>query len=431
MHELAPQGEPRLRLRILQDENKNLEVLAATEARTRKSVDRASLTVSTFSYGAWARLKVEAVDEDQKQLKVNFQGMEVQAIPLPYYTHNDHIAMAWLKQKGMLGKPADWDGETEPPGKGNPGDGLTLYEEYRGFSVKGKYVTGHPTKKDLFICDQTEQESKGIDLFERITGLVVHRVTLAEMGETRVLNRNHSQAPHIVDQHALWIIRGNGSFEAVGVQADSDPGPPRTCRFVKVPAPEAGLTPDDLAAREALIAHELCHGVGVYHHGDSGGPRFWYWKQDQPGAWQLYEDDLNGDSDADQSKLKVAGKPRSIRAVREADRTELKHGQAMPSGSKWDERLQGYKLLIFGKQSPCSGDTACVMRYVDRQAWLSNKDPTVRYIPDKKEKALQDSLCSSGEGTGVNSLRHGPEPRYGNAQQGRGNCKDQIVVSDK
>ena len=74
--------------------------------------------------------------------------------------------------------------------------------------MKGKYVTGHPTKKDLFICDETEQESKGIDLFERITGLVVHRVTLAEMGETRVLNRNHSQAPHV------WTSTLCGSLEA-------------------------------------------------------------------------------------------------------------------------------------------------------------------------------------------------------------------------
>jgi hypothetical protein len=418
-------------LRILEDRNPELEVLGPDSARNRRAGEKASLTVSTFSYGAWGRLKVQAVTEDGASLKVCFQEKEIDTIPLPYYEHNDHIAVAWLKQHGMVGKPADWDGETDPPGSKGAGDGLTLYEEYRGFAVKGKHVMGHPTKKDIFICDETEQEAQGIDLFERITDLVVHRVTLEELGVGRVINRNHSQTPHGVDQHGLLIVRGTGSPEAVGVKANTEPGPPRTCRYVKVPSPSAGASPEDKADRASLVAHEICHGVGVYHHGDLEGARLWYWKKDDAGEWVLYEDDLIGDPDTPAGELKLANKPRLIRAIREANGTELKAGNSMPTGSEWDERLNGYKLLIFDKQSQCSGDTACVMRYVDRQAWVSSKDRSVRYIPDRKQKVSQDSLCTSAEGTGVNGRQHSPESRYGDAQRGRGNCKDQIIVNDK
>jgi hypothetical protein len=427
-----PKASSNYGLRILADRNPELTVLGPDSARTRQPGKKARLTVSTFSYGAWARLKVEAETQEGEKLKVLFQGKEVDTIALPYYTHNDHIPVAWLKQAGMLGKPADWDGETEPSSRVADGDGLTLYEEYRGFAVQGKHLTGYPAKKDLFICDETGQEGQGIDLFENITGLVVHRVTLEELGVARIVNHNHAQGPHAVDQHGLLIVRGKGSPEAVGVEANSDPGPPRTCRQVNVPAPATGAAPGEKADRAALIAHELCHGVGVFHHGESSdAARLWSWKEEAPGSWRLYEDRLIGDPDTPKDILKVAGKPLPIRVLREANGTELKAGQAMPPGSAWDEGLKGYKVLVFGKQSPCSGDASCVMRYVDRQAWISSRDPSLRYLPDPGERVVQDSLCDSGEGTGINGLHHSPEPRYGNAAPGRGNCKAQIIVNDK
>ncbi len=418
-------------LKILEDRNKELNVLGPDSARSRQAGQQASLTVSTFSYGAWGRLKVEAVTVDGTKLKVRFQDKEVETIPLPYYEHNDHIPVAWLKQHDLLGKPADWDGERDPVGNGFDGDGLTLYEEYRGFAVKGKHVTGHPTKKDVFIHDETGQAEGGIALFEKITGLMVHRVDLEELGTGRVVNRNHDQGPHIVDQHGLLIIQGKKgtSAEAVGIKPNLDPGPPGTCKHIQLPPPPKDLAGQAMEDRIADIAHELCHSVGVFHHGEDFRSVIWWWEQNPDKAWQLFEDGLTGDPDMATDELQRSGKARRIRALREANGSELRAGLAMPQGSAWDERLHGYKLLLMPKQGQCSGDTSCVMRYMDRQAWMSSADSALRYIPDPAGWVPRDLLCTSAEGTGVNALHHKPESRYGNAL--KGNCKGQIVVNDK
>jgi hypothetical protein len=418
-------------LKILEERNKTLEVIGPDEAKTRQAGKEAELTVSAIAYGAWTRLKVTAETEDGQKLKIRFHDKEVQDIPLPHFEGENHIALAYLKRHGLTGVGADWDKEQEPWGNGFSGDGFTLYEEYRGFAVKGKHITGHPSKKDLFVCDETGQEGAGIDLFEHLTKIVVHRVDLEELGTARIVNRNHAQGPHAVDQHGLRIVRGKGSYEAVGVEGSGTPiGPPRTVNYVNVPAPGKSLSDEDKQERESLMAHELCHGVGVSHHGDGMNVKIWYWKEKLLGGWQLYEDDLAGDPDTPVDKLKAAGKPVAIRALREADGSELQKGDPWPPGSAWDERLKGCKLLIFGKQSECSGDTSCIMRYADRQAWLPSSDSSVRYIPDPAEKVPRNQLCTSPAGTGVNDASHKPESRYGRAQAGRGNCEGQIVVSD-
>lgn len=418
-------------LKILQERNKTLEVIGPDEAKTRKSGLEAELTVSAVAYGAWTRLKVTAETEDGQKLKVRFHGKEVQDIPLPHFEGENHVALAYLKRHGLKGVSADWDKEQEPRGNGFAGDGLTLYEEYRGFAVKGKHVTGHPSKKDLFVCDETGQEASGIDLFERLTELVVHRVDLEELGTGRIVNRNFGQGPHSVAQHGLLIRRGTGSYEAIGIHGSDTPiGPPRTVRCINVPAPGKATSDDAKQERASLLAHELCHGVGVSHHGDGVMARLWFWKEEILGGWQLYEDQLAGDPDTPADMLRTAGKPVAIRALREADGSELKKGDPWPAGSAWDDRLKGCKVLIFGKQSECSGDAACTMRYADRQAWLLASNPAVRYIPDSAEKVPRDQLCTSPAGTGVNGPSHRPESRYGPAQAGRGNCKGQIVVSD-
>ena len=419
-------------LKILEERNQTLDVVGPDEARTRQAGREAELTISAISYGAWTRLKVKAETEDGQELKVRFHDKEVQDIPLPHFEGENHVALAYLKRHGLTGAGADWDKEQEPWGNGYGGDGLTLYEEYRGFAVKGKHITGHPSKKDLFICDETGQEGEGIALFERLTEVVVHCVELEELGTDRVVNRNHAQGPHVVDQHGLLIKRGKGSHEAVGLSGgDTSIGPPRATEYITVPAPGKDLSDEDKQERVSLMAHELCHGVGVNHHGDGVMARLWYWKEKPLGGWQLYEDWLAGDPDTPADQLRAAGKPVAIHALREADGSELQHGDPWPQGSSWDSRLIGCKLLILGKQSECSGDATCIVRYADRQAWLLSSDPTVRYIPDPGEKVPRNQLCTSPAGIGVNDASHKPESRYGRAQAGRGNCKGQIVVNDQ
>jgi hypothetical protein len=235
----------------------------------------------------------------------------------------------------------------------------------------------------------------------------------------------------VVNQHGLLIVRGKGSHEAVGTAGSDTPiGPPRTVRHINIPAPSKNLSEADKQELASLTAHELCHGVGVSHHGDNFRSVVWSWKEKSPGVWQLYEDELAGDPDTPEDRLMMAGKGVPIRALREVDGSELKRGDPWPPGSSPNARLKGALLLVFGKQSECSGDASCIMRYADRQAWLSSANASLRYIPDPAEQVPRTQLCTGPLGTGVNAANHKPEPRYGRAQAGRGNCQGLLVVND-
>lgn len=84
-------------------------------------------------------------------LEANFNGKAT--INIPKDDNGDYIADAW---RAGLQKPYE-DAETGPDtGNGveendKIGDGLVLFEEYRGFYIAGKHTRLDPTKKDIFI----------------------------------------------------------------------------------------------------------------------------------------------------------------------------------------------------------------------------------------------------------------------------------------
>ncbi len=90
----------------------------------------------------------------------------------------------------------------------------------------------------------------------------------------------------------------------------------------------------------------------------------------------------------------------------------------------------GAELYVGGERSMWSGDQECLMRYYDKQAYLSKAEPgRVRYLPDKAQWKARTRLCEDAKGTGVNAPGHPPQPRYGDAVAGK--CRQQLVVNDK
>ncbi len=85
------------------------------------------------------------------------------------------------------------------------GDGLSLYEEYRGFQVGVDFVRGDPTKKDFFLVDRIGGRSKdGIAIFRAATGLAVHGTLLPfQITPARLINFNSSFATHVTERHAV------------------------------------------------------------------------------------------------------------------------------------------------------------------------------------------------------------------------------------
>src|SRR5207253_1472409 len=121
-----------------------------------------------------------------------------------------HIAEAWLNDSGLTGNDSD-DDENEPVGDGNKGDGLTLYEEYRGFHENGRHMQSDPKKKDYFLLNLIGADAEpGVWLFAELSGLEVHKdLQRDELADDRLINANTDQGAHSVGQHGVIMKTGN------------------------------------------------------------------------------------------------------------------------------------------------------------------------------------------------------------------------------
>lgn len=431
-------------LRILAGENPDLEVLGPDEARTKEPVDSLDLVVTCHDYGAYGKLHVTAKDLDGSEVKVTLRGKEDADLAIPLDENRNHVADAWeVGETGHLRGAAAEDEEDLPKGKpGCTGDGLSLYEEYRGFRVKGVHRRGDPDRKDLFVCDRTAGKvaGPGIDRFSAATWLTVHRLDKEELGEDRVINPNGGSA-HLHAQHGLLVVDGAAGSDPEQIPADPKSttfGPPVLTKHVKLP-PGRSFEAGDGASD---VAHELGHAVGLQHHGDENLLAVeWFWQLDGEAGWQLHEQEMEF-KDVQTSRTKSIGqwapKPGSPGRVIQAFWEPSASGGAprpfcredgAPAGSL-TVGVERWRLYVGGERSQFSGDQECLMRYADKQAYQSKAEPgRVRYLPDKAQWKERTRLCEDARGTGVNAPGHAPQPRYGDAVAGK--CRQQIVVNDK
>ena len=427
---IAALGKADLRpdLRLLEGDNPGLRVEHEAKATTRERVGEATLTIAAFDFGGWGRLRITAEDSKGRQVPVTLKGREGKqgaALPIPQDDDENRVADGWQRQRGVFGVPGDVDDDGAPRASGFDGDGLTLYEEYRGFMVKGAFVDTDPKRKDLFVCDQSGRAAAGLALFEAASGLAVHTTTCWELGEDRVINRYPSVGPHRVDQHGLRIEGGAGSASAEGVA-----GPPRFTPRILLPAPPAGQG-RDRAEYDSDVAHELGHAVGARHHGHGKLIAVVYRWVPVGAAWSLEaaEIDANPDVDPDRYREK-AGRPRvRIQLRRESDGTTLAKGDPLPPGFAWHHGLRGWIGFEVEAHGETSGDDACLMRNGEKGVYLrEGGPPTERWIPDGADWRPRTGLCQSAAGTGVNAPGRRPHPRYGDATYG--DCMGRLVVND-
>lgn len=399
------------------------------------------LEVKAKDYGAWGSVHAEVL-LDGKWRDAKMDGKTTMQIP--YDSDEDHIADQWEKDNGVLADGGDADEDNTPVGNGTKGDGLTNYEEYRGFEEEGSHFTTDPKIKDLFICDETKNATgvggdnslatEGIALFEKASELKVHsKLTKKEMSDGRIVNRNHKEGAHKVDQHGIFIRRGPAGSDAISVAAGENHavGPPVRTAYVSLPVGnryrrESGWsgnskTENDIEDRISTVAHELGHCVGISHHGEALKYVLWRWKKDAAGLYFLEETEYE---DGEFKKATNAGK--RIRAFFEKDGIEVTYGGAPPG--VFGDDIQAFRVLLGMKNGQHSGTENCFMRYPDGNAYISEKDASIRFIPDGSQWVKRDSLCTAKKGTGINASSHSPQSRYGDGVLG--NCKKQIVVND-
>lgn len=381
-----------------------------------EKLTEATAVISCHDWGAWGTLKVTAIADDGEELVGYLKGhKETTEILLPKREESSKIADCWKEQNGMKGKSDDWDDENEPAGDGRGGDGLTLYEEYRGFYENGQHKCGDVKKKDYFIYDKMGARSKdGIALFAGASGLTVHHeFTATEFPQgSRIINVNHANGPHRVDQHGVILgwnslpvskaVGGPGlpkQVSYVGICADVDPS------YEEWASVKSGKSKSLTDVFASTVAHELLHACCVWHHGES---------DIRKAQWRVGKNDL-GLNCFEES---VGGGPwQEVRLLHE-DNTPVRTGGGPPTEEPWIGRDQGQH----------SGYEDCIMKYDCSDGYISRADAAVRYFIKRELSGI--GLCASGTGTGVNAAGHKPQSRYGDAAAGRGSCKKQICVND-
>jgi hypothetical protein len=244
-----------------------------------EDLSEATVEVMSYDYGAFGQIKAEFEHEGTKYLARETGGTKL-FTNIPFDDDANDIADMWTGNAGNANDDTD-----NNPAPGTVGDGLSRYEEYRGFLVNTTHTRTNPDNKDVFIYDE---DGMGLGLFGTL-GLTNHVIVPAEFNGTAKREINFRRESHsVVLQHGLWLrdhdLGGMGSWgsaEAVGPPGD----PGRTHVNVDVAQINADMTnttpvgypPAGAANRSAtvlsqIIAHELGHSVAVFHHGTPGDP---------------------------------------------------------------------------------------------------------------------------------------------------------------
>lgn len=438
--------------------------------------------IDSFDFGGRSTLAVTCVLSDGRQLVGTLKtpaGQESH-VRLPYMKKPGWIADHWRQQNNVAGLADDDDNEKISGQKDN-GDGYTLYEEYRGWVVKGRHVEGDPKQKDFFVLNLIGADAAlGIELFEQASQLRVHaKLKETEMSEDqRQMNINRRDAPQRVKQHGVWVKtftrKELGVDGAVTTLTKSGvAGRPGLVKGIGILARKDSKSefnkPGNLPAEQAVmaydraIAHELLHSVGVEHHGSGDGrqivgyvstrnprnktgkPYYARGPSEDP-LMILTEDgqDLAAKNDSDYVDFrKFADMVLLDRYLKEGNEWVARNGSDYSpfaaTGQQYaDNHLEN--LIIFAfmhldgtvgvPQGEHSGSETCLMRYHFAKFYEADGRKDTFYVITPGTERIGLNICRSGAGTGANAPTHRPQSRHGNAAAGEGNCFSQICPND-
>jgi hypothetical protein len=247
-------------------------------ATTTQPVSEAEIEVQCKDYGAWGWLQAQVRVEDTLD-RAHVPGADLQTTPtIPVDEDENYIADCWDYNEGAA---TDDEESLEDMGDPNyPGDGLTRYEEYRGFMALGQHIRTNPDDdQDIFLIDR---DDLGAGFFAN-SGLTLQFIDLTEVGidpatrEPQAVNFNCGFA-HAMGQHAVIYLDAGyhpdwyGDSGYVGVPS-LFPGIAvqiwvAAVRYDSPPTLNDPDTPDttDADALATVIAHELGHRVAIRHH---------------------------------------------------------------------------------------------------------------------------------------------------------------------
>jgi hypothetical protein len=181
-------------------------------AYTTKKVTSAAVMVEAMDTGAYGELRAECSELGVIAECVRTKDL---VVSIPSDDNRNEIADAWEKSNGVFTKSyaKDWDQENTPQG-GHDGDGLSLYQEYRGFIVLEKqervYRRLDPKEKELFVLDEA---------------LCTDAVAWKEASESVLVNLDQTLVKNTGDREREWRIADfNGESVKYAMFIEKVPG---------------------------------------------------------------------------------------------------------------------------------------------------------------------------------------------------------------
>ncbi len=384
--------------------------------------DIARIAIESYDFGAWTNLRVICEVDDGREVPgiLKLPKGPTADIKIPKRSDGSKIADVW-REKYKLGPNDAEDADKDPIGDGNPGDGFSNYEEYRGFVIKGMHKRTDPNTKDLFIRNRIGDAAiPGLNLFQSLTHLAVHfELRDSEIPESRIININRTNASPRSSQEAqhglVLVYIAGGDTSGADIRGDSAAWRPKNVEAVRI---VGSLAHGDHVELDSTIAHELAHSIGVHHHGETDIGRV---------AWGRVVRTVDGKKIAwfeerivihDQGAYRVSGFPGTRIRIFTSPTTEL-----LPDTAELFGHPQLMWVGVYGGQH--SGSDQCIMRYDCSQAYVLPDRLRDRFISPGEPTGM--GLCHSAIGEGINAPEPKP-PRYGDASVG--DCAHAFAVRD-
>lgn len=313
------------------------------------------ILLDCFDFAAFTELSARAELDNGQVVTGRVKGRSDRSrLVVPQDENDNHVADGWEKEMGIYEKkyPAEWDG-AKVSGHRCDGDGITLFQKYRGFRCTLGHLRLTPERKHLFIFDPADYalSSGGLDLFARAGEVVPVVLARSEhwtgrgssRSQRRVVNFNHGYA-HKGDQHALDFVVSYAKRE------QAPPGWAALQDRMSIPSAPLeehvfGRTFPDGVADEAVSSPADAYQVTVYPNTIKGD------------IWQLGEICMSQTRHADPAK--------AMKDFNEA------HPDDYPASIAWQTRVTVAHEIAHGVGAPhhageSDGDRMCIMRYPDR-----------------------------------------------------------------
>ncbi len=184
-------------------EGENLKYIAY-QVLPKDAPKSLKLELKARDYAPFGKLRCEVL-LDGKWRNATQTSTGAIAANVPYDLDGVHIAEAWKKRENAGGLAATWD-EAKVAGQASVGDGLSLYEEYRGLflgSGSGSHQRLKPREKNLLVVDESGIFDTG--LWKAASGITAHRIPR----ERTRAGKGGPQASRIVNPNSSFAKKGD------------------------------------------------------------------------------------------------------------------------------------------------------------------------------------------------------------------------------